>query len=56
MQRRETIEYVEGLGIRPVMVLKNDTQIVILVNKKLPKSVQDYYIALVRDCFSEYFH
>ena len=41
------IEYVNGLGNSPVMVLKNDTKIVLLVNNHLPKEEQEKYIALV---------
>ena len=45
------IEYVDGLGSRPVMAIKNDTQIVILVNKNISKEEQDKYIAFcIENC------
>lgn len=47
------IEYVDSLGSSPIMVLKNDTQIVILVNKNMPVQMQDAYIAIVRSKLSE---
>lgn len=47
------IEYIDGLGSSPVMVLKNNTQIVLLVNKNISNEEQERYIYLVRKELSQ---
>lgn len=56
MNKNITIEYVDKLDNSPIMILENDTQKVLLVNKHLPKEQQDMYIRLACGELSEELH
>lgn len=56
MKKIIEIEYVEELGDSPIMVVENDTKQLLLLNSRLPKEEQDWYISLARGKSSEELH